>query len=152
MVKLGCLHSFNNGLHLMASFRALDLTAIKHNTMFYLGRLSNCRRCILVHRLAPTLLYRPLPSGSAIATTMSSFFDFKYCPTPATVPPVPILWCEPSTNVQDDQLDLTCTSNECIHVPAGLSPYLWTCSQVMGIEIAFVLRRCHEYTKVGSRV
>ena len=38
---------------------------------------------------AGTLLYKPLPSGSEMATMIFSFFDLRYLPTPATVPPVP---------------------------------------------------------------
>ena len=42
--ELDYLHSFHNGIHLMASFCALALLAIKHDTMFYLQKLSASRR------------------------------------------------------------------------------------------------------------
>lgn len=36
-----------------------------------------------------TLLYNPLPSGSANTIRTSSFADFRNCPIPEIVPPVP---------------------------------------------------------------
>jgi hypothetical protein len=41
------------------------------------------------HVLELTLLYNPLPSGSANTTRTSSLTDFRNCPTPEIVPPVP---------------------------------------------------------------
>lgn len=136
--ELDYWHSFNNGIHLVASFCALALLSIKHDTMLYLRKLS--ASCGYMYSPAPTLLYNPLPSGSAIAIRISSFFDFKYCPTPATVPPVPIHWFKTGINLQENQQEHTCPSDKGIHAPAGLSPDFRTSSQIMGVKIASVLK------------
>jgi hypothetical protein len=95
-------------------------------------------------------LYNPLPSGSAIAIRISSFFDFKYCPTPATVPPVPLLWFKTDINLQENQLELTCPSDESIHASAGLSPNFRTSSQIMGVKVASVLKEVSRQCGIES--
>jgi hypothetical protein len=73
--------------NLMSSLSTFALLWIEHCTVLNLETSElHCREFRL---LLPTLLYNPEPSGSASATRISSFMDFRNRPMPAIVPPVP---------------------------------------------------------------
>ena len=84
------VHPFDNSVYLMSSLSSFAFFAIKENSMLDLHNVSHLRKNITSKG---TLLYKPLPSGSEMATMIFSFFDLRYLPTPATVPPVPTPSC-----------------------------------------------------------
>lgn len=71
----------------MSSLSSFTFFAIKENSMLDLHNVSHIYKKTITSKY--TLLYKPLPSGSEMATMILSFFDLRYLPTPATVPPVP---------------------------------------------------------------
>ena len=81
------VHPLNYCINLMSSLSAFGFSAVVHDAVF---DLKLCE--VLPGRSwskVRTLLYRPLPSGSASTTCTSSFMDLRNCPVPAIVPPVP---------------------------------------------------------------
>ena len=101
-----------------------------------------------IRGISLTLLKSPLPSGSDIATYISLFMDLRYCPTPATVPPVPSFVLRVSYRVTWKKL--TCACNKCIYSTSCLPPYFGTSSVVVRLEVASVLQAMLQQNAIAA--